>query len=453
MKFEVCGFHHLHLHSEFSLLDGYGKVDAYAKKAPEIGMEYLTISDHGVMGAIPAQITHCEKNKIKPIFAIELYVNPLQKPFNSDVERKAYRDSLSPEDLKIYNKSFHLLAIAFNQVGYRNLVKLSSWGWLYGRGGRPPRPRVNHEQLIKHKEGIIFTSCCYISEIGQAFDRGGEEEAFPMVEKYMAMFGENFYLEIMLLDFKKQKPYDIFLLKAAEKYGLRLEISCDTHYPNQEDSHYQRLMLMQQTGRTLKEINEAIAENREEDFFELQDANLWMKSEKELDEKWLKDYSDVIDYEIYKEAKRNTLRICEKARGVELDRTLKLPQIKDADEILKDEMIKGFKRRNLPKNQEYLNRLKEEYDLFKRKGFCSYFLIQKMAVDAAKVYCAKRNGTDGSEAISPGRGSFVSSLVAYCLGLHDVNPIQHDLLFSRFLSENRGGKSMKTRFTIEPISV
>ena len=189
------------------------------------------------------------------------------------------------------------------------------------------------------------------------------------------------------------------------------------------------------------------------DFFELQDENLWMKSEEEINEKWVKDYQDIIPYELFQEAKRNTVRICEKAKGVKLDRSLKLPVVENCDEKLKDLVIQGFNRRNLPKTKNYLGRIKEEISLIKRKGFSSYFLLQKMMTDEARRICPQLLGWgDGSEAVGPGRGSACGSLVCYCLGITDVDPIKEDLLFSRFLSESRGGRSMVLEFKdIDPI--
>ena len=144
---------------------------------------------------------------------------------------------------------------------------------------------MNHQALVEHKEGLIFTSTCANSEIANAFFEGGDDAGFAMVEKYMAMFGEHFYLELMMLDFKLQKPYDVFLLKAHDRYGIPLILTQDCHYCKKEHSHYQRLMLMQQTNRTLQEIEELKASGEGEDLFELQDENLWMKSEEELDAK------------------------------------------------------------------------------------------------------------------------------------------------------------------------
>lgn len=450
-RLEIVGFEHLHLHSDFSTLDGFGAVEEYAARAPLINQKFLTISDHGMLGAIPRQIKACDKindkkgkDTLSPIFACELYVNPLQPESDGLEYMQKFMKDLDEEQQKECRASAHLLAIAYNETGYKNLVRLSSWGWTKGFYRRP---RVNYEQLIKNKEGLFFTSCCYNSEVGRAFDQHGEDAAFDMIERYIGMFGkEHYFLELMLLDFKKQKPYDAFIIKAHEKFGLKLILTNDCHYCQAEDSHYQRLMLMVQTNRTVQEIQKAMAEDSMQDFFELQDANLWMKSEEELNEKWEKDYKDIIPYELFCQAKLNTVEICNKAKGVQLDRSLKLPILPDADEILKEEIMKGFARRGLPQTKTYLNRIMEEYSLITRKGFSSYFLIQKMMTDEARRFCKEVMGGDGSQAVGCGRGSAVGALTCYCLGITNVDPVYEGLLFSRFMSEARGGRSLVLEF-------
>ena len=194
-------------------------------------------------------------------------------------------------------------------------------------------------------------------------------------------------------------------------------------------------MLMVQTKNTIKDIERKIQESGSQDLFELQDTNLWMKSEEELNAKWESSYSDTIDYDIFKQAKRNTVELCRKASGVTLDRTLKLPQIENANDKLKELTIQGFKRLGLPGDKIYGSRIREELELFFNKGFSSYFLILKTAIDEARRYSMEIFGNPN--VIGPGRGSAVGSLVCYCLGITKVNPIKHDLLFSRFLNKNR----------------
>jgi len=457
---EIVGFEHLHLHTDFSTLDGFGTVEEYSARAVEINQKFLTISDHGMLGAVPRQIKACDKindkhgkDKLSPIFACELYVNKLQ-PESSGLEFiKDFMGDLNPEEKKDFRASAHLLAIAYNQTGYKNLVRLSSWGWTKGFYFRP---RVNHEQLIKHKEGLFFTSCCYNSEVGRAFEKGGDDAGFSVIEKYIEMFGkDHYFLELMMLDFNKQKPYDAFIIRAHEKYGLKLILSNDVHYCKPEDSHFQRLMLMVQTSKTLAQIEaDKNTDEGVKDLFELQDQNLWMKSEEELNDMWLNKYSDVIPYELFCEAKKNTVEICNKAKGVELDRSLKLPALPDADAILKEEVLKGMKKRGVSNKPEYVNRVMEEYSLITRKGFASYFLIQKAMTDEARRVCRELLGFgDGSQAVGPGRGSAVGSLICYLLGITNVDPVYEGLLFSRFMSEARGGRSIVLKFKkTEPIS-
>lgn len=456
---EIVGFEHVHLHSDNSLLDGMGMASEYSNRWKTYGGNYLCISDHGTMAAVPDQIKYCgpsgkkgdplKDKRLYPIFANELYVNPLQIEVDSEKEWEQYKKSLDPEQTrKLSKKGFHLLAIAHNATGYSNLVRLTSLAWT--KGYYYGRPRLNHQQLQTYKEGIFFTSCCYASEIAQAFDQGGDDAGFAMVEKYMAMFGENFFLEIMLLDFAKQKPYDEFIIRAHNKYKIPIILTNDCHYPGPEDSKFQHYMLMKQTQSTVADIERRKEEDGKDGIFELQDKNLWMKTEEELNDKWEKDYSKSIDYDLFKQAKLNTVEICKRAKGVELDRTLKLPKLDNADEKLKEAIIAGAKYIGLERDQRYLSRIKEEYSLICHKEFSSYFLIKKMMLDEARRAWPELIGWgDGSEAIGPGRGSAVGSLVCYCLGITDVDPIKHDLLFSRFLSMARGGRSMNLHFEEE----
>lgn len=437
---KIVGFEHVHFHTTIgSHMDGFSLVEEAAERKKHVNQKYLCITDHGMMSAIPSQIKACDKYGLHPVFGCELYVQPGQ-PSDREVFEK-----MSPVEKQLIRKSYHLLAIAYNEIGYKNLVQLSSWGWVHGYYYKP---RVNHEQLLKHKEGIIFTSCCYNSEIAQAFDKGGEEFGFKMLEKYMAMFGENFFLEIMLLDFKKQKPYDAFIIKCHDKYHLPLLMSNDVHYVYKEDSKYQQYMLMLQKDVTIKDMEKKLSKEDKEDIFELQDTNLWMKSEEELNAKWIEMYSDVIPYDLFVQSKMNSVKICEKARGIKIDRSPKLPQLPNAEDRLKEAVIEGAKKKGLLNSKRHVDQIKEEYELICRKGFASYFLINKMLVDEARRVSPKILGWgNGDEAISAGRGSGVSSLVCYLLGIIQIEPLMHDLLFSRFMSENRGGKSMRLPFS------
>lgn len=459
----IVGFEHLHLHTDFSLLDGFGMVEEYAERWKGEG-KYLCISDHGMMGAVPRQIKACEavcdelkdKNALSPIFACELYVNRYHTVATpTAAERTRFVASLNEEEKKLFQvRGNHLLAIAYNATGYTNLIRMTTWAYLNGFYGKP---RVNYEQLMAHKEGLIFTSCCYNSEIGRAFEYGGtsweekRDAAAQVVERYMAMFGDKFYLEIMLLDFEKQKPYDRFIIWAADRYKLQLIVTNDCHYCLPEDSEFQRLMLMQQTGKTVLDIQKALTEEGIKDLFELQDPNLWQKTEHELNQMWETKYKDVVDLDIFQQAKMNTVKICEMCKGVKLDRRNKLPKIPNAEGDLATFIERGFKERHLG-GAVYKRRAAIEYELIVRKGFASYFIIQKKMVDEARRYYREdlKLGS-GYEAVGPGRGSAVGALTCYLLGITDVDPIEEDLLFDRFLSDSRGGRQIKLRFNIDPL--
>jgi intein/homing endonuclease len=835
MKHPIMGFEHLHRHSDFSLQDGFARVEEYAQEMPKVNQKYLCITDHGVMGAVPQQIANAEEHNLYPLFGCELYVNSMQPKSATREESKKFRADLDSEALKKkFEKSSHLLAIAYNDQGYHNLVRLTSWGWIHGFY---KKPRVNHDALNQFKEGIIFTSTCANSEIANALFNEGEDAAWQMLDKYLAMFGENFYLELMMLDFELQKPYDRFLIKAHEKYGTPLILTQDCfvagtliqtdggfkkiedivvgdmvlthkgryrkveivgsralrngesvfrvktkmgtyayeatgnhkaftasnisgewdfvwkptdeltpsidhlvipkitedkvfalesddhidlfdfikqneyqlgekydssrkgnmgcrlqyneesnefwsyrgwdrkfktvvprflkidddllkiigwyvaegwsekksnqvgfalhaeerhvaewivsyfskyginskiypvsengiavrfssvvfnrlfgqmcgfgannkhlpyrdnkswmrrwtkkqlgvildcywrgdgrhcrehfgygfsstskilihevalllmscgvlampcvgnesknhkewkdswylsyssgatftevakymltgecssaihrdaidysdeyylvpikdikeiyydspvycfqveedhslaagfygmsncHYCKKEHSHNQHLQLLNQRGKTLADAYALKEEGV--DVFELQDSNLWMKSEDELNEMWEAEYNDVIDYELYKQSKANTIKICEKAKGVQIDRELKLPKIPDADDKLWEAVVYGLKSRGCPQNQEYESRVKEEYELITSKGFSSYFLIQQMMTDTARKLGPEILGFgDGSECVGPGRGccqnTFVPMRDASCKDISEI---------------------------------
>jgi len=437
MQREV-GFEHLHLHTDFSLLDGYGQVEEYADRAPQINQKFLCVTDHGMMGAIPRQIRACEVVGISPIFGCELYLNDKHVP-------KSEMAQLSDSEKEEAGRNYHLLAISYTNEGYSNLVQLSSKAWQQFY----KKPRVKYDQIDQHKEGIIFTSSCYIGEIGQTFDRFGPDAAEDVLRRYIDWFSPDFYLEMMLLDFVKQAPYDAWLVKMHDKYHVPMIVTGDCHYCRKQDSQQQRRMLMIRGKKTEKDF-ENIEDGK--DYFELQDSNLWMKSEEELDEMWRLKYSNIIPADIYTQAKRNTVEIARKASGVEIDRSIKLPQIPDADHRFKEAVMAGYKWRGLGMKNKYINRLTEEVNLICKKGFAAYFLIQQEIIREARRVCPQLLGWGkGDEAVGPGRGSCVGSLVCYCLGITDVDPLKHDLLFSRFLSEARGGREMKTRFSGVPI--
>ena len=443
---DIVGFEHLHRHSHYSLLDGYGTVEEYAIYSKEINQQYLCITDHGMMSAVPNQIACCDKHGLQPIFGVEIYYQPKQPCVQKGETMQQYLKDMPPDDRKKMQKSYHMTLWAKNETGYKNLVRLTSFGWLHGFYYKP---RINWDQLVQHKDGLMVGSGCFNSPVGQAFKNFGPEMALETIKKYHTLFGENYYLEIMLLDFIKQKPYNQFIVQAHGKLGIPLVLTQDCHYCKKEDSKMQRLMLMTGSKRTVADMEQAVAEGKAEEYFELQDTNLWMKSEEEINEKWASD--PYLDKDLFNAAKANTVHICEQCKGVKLDRSVKLPKIPNDDEVLKKLIQEGAIKRGIPKTREYLSRMQEEYTLVKEKEFSSYFIIQKMMVDAARQKCVELYGGTGSTARGPGRGSGAGFMINYLLGITDVDPVKYDLLSSRFLSPARGGKQMKIRFDGKPL--
>lgn len=420
-------FCHLHVHSSFSMLDGVGSHEEYCQKAKQNHQLYLCITDHGELSGIPSQIRECDKHGLPYILGVEGYIQRMNKPDNTK--------DLSVEEKKQWRKSHHILLIAYNNVGYQNLVSLTSYAHIYGYHYRP---RMNFELLKKYKEGLIVTSCCIMGEVGQAFLSAGEDAAEALVLEYYEAFGENFYLELMMLDYEPQKAFDKFIVKMILKHGIKSILTQDCHYAKQEDHEAQTNLLLVQTKRTREDLEKLIASGNT-DMFEVQDKNLWLKSMPELFDFWNKTvYKEIIPEDIFLASMRMTTRICEQAKNVRIDRSIKLPSIDNADEILLEEIKKGFKKRNVPNNEVYRRRVADEFDLLVRKGFASYFLTQQKIVLEARRYCNDILGFSEDNAVGPGRGSAASSLILYLLGVTQVDPIKHDLLFSRFLSESRG---------------
>lgn len=451
MNHPVCGFEHIHCHSDFSLLDGIGTVEEHAKRRKEINQQYLCITDHGVMGAIPEQIKRGEEYGLHPLFACELYINPMQPEVEYRQQSADHRKDLKETEQRSFDRSPHLIAIAATNEGYSNLVRLSSWAWIHGFYRKP---RINYDVLRQYHEGIVFTTACAASQSAVAFFENGDDCGYDQVARLMDIVGkENLYLEINMLDFEPQKPYDQFMIRCHDRYGLPLVLTQDAHYAYKDHWILQRNALLSQTGRTIAEINAMVASGAAGDIFELQDRNLYVKSEPELNDMWEQKFQNIIDYELFKQAKENSVKIAQRCKGVQFDREVKLPQIPDAETILWEETMRGFVHRGCPENKLYRERIQEEYDLICSKGFASYFLIEKEMLDVARTEGKRILGFGkGPECVGPGRGSVCGSLVAYCLRLHDVEPIVHDLRFSRFLSPARGGKQQRFRHTVKPVS-
>lgn len=409
-------FIHLHLHTDYSLLDGFGMVEEYVNKCIEFEMEYFCVTDHGMGAAIPRQIEVCKEKNIIPIFGSELYVNNFHHlvPQFSDLD----------DDMKLkVRKNNHLLIIAKNNIGYNNLINLISSGWI---DGFYYRPRVSFEKIKDNHEGLICTTACIGSEFNRMIFDENYKDLDVLIKNYKDVFGDDFYWELELHDMKEQKLANKIGLKIAEKYNIQLIVTNDVHYCEADDAENQNLMI------NLDRYSSSSNKN-----FDFHTDQLWFKSENEMDESWDKFHKDIIPFDLYTEAKNNTIKIC-KSCLVDVDTSPKFPQIDNDKELLLKYCMEGMKKRNLINDNIYKERLKREYKLICDKGYESYFLIVKNVVD----FCKKNN-----HAVGPGRGSAAGSLLSYLLGITQVDPIKHGLIFERFLNPARGGKFAKLQFS------
>jgi DNA polymerase-3 subunit alpha len=424
-------FVHLHLHDEYSLLDGFSKVEDYATRAEEFGWKYLSVTNHGMMGQIPRQFKACQRLGLTPIYGCEIYVNDFHE-YREYMLKKADEMPLpegfsSLEELRSsFKKNYHVVLLAKNEIGFKNLLKITSDAWI---NGYYRRPRATHEFLQSHSEGLLCGSACLAGPISSCILQDKIDRAYKAAEFYKSMFSEDFFIEIMLLDLKEQKLVNKHLIKIAQDLNIDLVLTNDCHYLNKDDSYFQDILLLMQNNNTITDL-----ENKKDEVFQFSAKGLWFKTAEELDETW-KNEHQYIPEKIYQQAKLNALKFAEKCK-VEIDTTLKIPEFKNypdnvpklmrnPDDCLRFMGFEGLKRRKLDDKQEYKDRIEMELDVIKQKKFANYFLIVKDMVDFAI-----NNGIE----IGPGRGSAPGSLLCFCLGITDVDPIVHVLFFERFLN-------------------
>lgn len=392
-------FTHLHVHSHYSLLDGLAKIDDLLNRAKELGMDSLAITDHGVLyGAIEFFIKAKEKG-IKPIIGCEMYVTP------GDLHSK----NPSSEDRKRY----HLILLAKNEKGYKNLMKLISIAHLEGFYYKP---RIDRAVLRKYAEGLIGLSACAEGEVPASVIMGEKEKAEALALEYQEIFGKsNFYLEIQYHpNFPPQKTANAGLIEISQKHGIALVATNDIHYVKKEDAPIQDILLCIQTNKTVGV----------KDRMNLMDFELHLKSQEEM-ESYFKDIPEAIS---------NTQEIADKCQlEITLGETqlpiFNVPNGFTAENYLRHLTMKGLQRRFgnqiTPEQQQ---RMEYELEVIEKTGFASYFLIVQDFVNWAK---------NQGIVVGPGRGSAAGSFASYLIGITNIDPIKYDLLFERFLNPER----------------
>ena len=390
-------FTHLHTHSHYSLLDGLAKIDDLVARAGELGMDSLALTDHGVMYGAVEFYQKAKAKNIKPIIGMEAYV-----AINSRHDKNPAVD----------NKRYHLLLLAKNETGYKNLIKLTTLAHLEGFYYKP---RVDKEILKKYSEGIIASSACMAGEIPRMILAGKLDKAEKAINEFQEIFGkDNFYLELQdHSSLEGQDEINEALIKLSKKTGALLIAANDIHYINKEDDKAQDILLCIQMNRTVNE----------KDRLSMVGEDYSMKSPETMIEHF-KHIPEAID---------NTQKIVSECNvELELGKILlphfDVPNDLSSSDYLKKLCLNGIAKRYGKTNEAIEKRLKFELDTINQMGFSSYFLIVQDFVNWAKSQ---------NIVVGPGRGSAAGSIVSYLIGVTDVDPLKYNLLFERFLNPDR----------------
>ncbi|MBR2901586.1 MAG: DNA polymerase III subunit alpha [Clostridia bacterium] len=392
-------FVHLHVHSEYSLLDGCCRVPALVAKAAEMGMPAVALTDHGNMFGAIDFYQECIKQGVKPIVGCEVYT------VNGSRFDKVRSGSKDWE----YN---HLILLAKNAVGYRNLCKIVSAGWV---DGYYYRPRVDWETLSAHSEGIICSSACLSGELPKLILQGDMDGARELVTRFSRLFGpDHYYLELQDNGIPEQQLVNSGIISLSRELGLPLICTNDVHYLNREDAETQDILMCIQTGKTVDDENRMKFSTQE----------FYFKTPEEMAEL----FSNV------PEALENTLRIADMCDlQLDLDNTylpdLEIPGYDDHYQYMKKICRQGIISHygeNPP--QDIWDRLEYELDVIHTMGFVDYYLIVR-----DYIMYAKSQGIY----VGPGRGSGAASIAAYAMGITNLDPIKYDLIFERFLNPER----------------
>ena len=390
-------FAHLHVHTEFSLLDGSNKIKEYVSRVKELGMNSAAITDHGVMYGVIDFYREAKKQGINPILGCEVYVAP-----NSRFDRE-----ITGGDDRYY----HLVLLAENEEGYANLTKIVSKGFVEGYYYKP---RVDKELLRKYHKGIIALSACLAGEVARFLTKGLYEEAKKTALEYQEIFGEgNFFLELQDHGIPEQGLVNQQLFKMSEETGIELVATNDIHYTYAEDAKPHDILLCIQTGKKLSD------ENR----MRYDGGQYYVKSEEEM----------LRLFPYAKQALENTQKIADRCH-VEIEfGVTKLPKYDVPDgytswEYLQKLCYEGLEKRYGDPSEELKERLSYELETIHQMGYVDYFLIVWDFIKYAK---------DHRISVGPGRGSAAGSIVSYCLEITTIDPIRYQLLFERFLNPER----------------
>ena len=393
----MADFVHLHVHSEYSLLDGMSRIKDLPVRAKELGMKAIALTDHGVMYGAVDFYKECKKNDIKPIIGCEVYVAP-----HSRFDKEAGRDNG-------YN---HLILLAKNKTGYQNLSKLVSLSFVEGFYYKP---RIDLEILEQYSEGLICLSACLAGSLSQAIIQDNMEKAEEIALWHKRVFKDDYYIEIQHNGLRQQIMVNQKLIQLARKLDIPLAATNDAHYLKKEDSYFHEVLLCIQTGKRMSD----------EDRMRFETEEFYIKSPEEMAD-YFSEFPDAIE---------NTVKIAEKCNYDFEFGVTKLPNYDVPEEYathldyFKDLCYKGIKNRyGENPSEEVMSRLEYEISVIEKMGYVDYFLIVWDYINYAKSVGIP---------VGPGRGSGAGSIAAYAIGITDIDPLKYGLLFERFLNPER----------------
>ena len=388
-------FTHLHVHTEYSLLDGSAKIKELVERVKELGMNSIAITDHGAMYGAIEFYKAAKEVGIKPIIGCEVYV--------------AAGSRLTKEGKG--GGYYHLVLLAENETGYHNLIKLVSYGFI---DGFYYKPRVDKELLRQYHEGIIASSACLAGEVARDVLTLSYDHAKEAALEYEEIFGKgNFFLELQNHGMAEQKRVNEALIRMSKETGIPLIATNDSHYIYKEDAVPHDILLCIQTGKTVED----------EDRMRYEGGQFYVKSPEEMYDL----FGDV------PEALENTVKIAKRCNVEFVFHDLKLPRFdvpegKTAPEYLRELCYDGFAMRYPDQKPEWTERLEYELHTIETMGYVDYFLIVWDFIKYAK---------DHGIIVGPGRGSAAGSMVSYCLQITTIDPLRYDLIFERFLNPER----------------
>jgi len=416
-------FNHLHVHTQFSLLDGAANIGDLMKKASTDGMKAMAITDHGNMFGAFQFVNEANKNGIKPIVGCEFYLV-------EDMHKKQF--TKIDKDVR-----YHQLLLAKNALGYKNLSKLCSLGWIDGKYGS--FPRIDKSLILKYHEGLIATTCCLGASVPRIILRKGEEAGEIEFKWWLDLFGDDYFVELQRHEIPDQIIVNEVLVKLARKYNVPIIASNDSHYVEREDAAAHEILLCINTGSKMsdpsnKDVSDDEDTGNKGRRFAFFNDQFYFKTTEEMSSLF-KDLPEAID---------NTNLVVDKIQPLKLKRDILLPnfpipqafKIHEDDklnqwEYLKHITFEGAKKRYVEITAEVEERINFELFTVKTMGFAGYFLIVSDFI---------QEGRNMGVYVGPGRGSAAGSVVAYCIGITNIDPIKYNLLFERFLNPDR--KSM-----------